>query len=257
MEQIVELILDKKNISWQTILYELVRSEQMDPWDLDISELAKKFIVIIKRLKEADFQLTGKMLLASAILLKIKSNSLVNEYTEFNSMINDLEVQTNSDGFFESTDFDNSENEYIFNEDVENNDENEFETQPNLILRKPKPRLKKISIYDLIQGLEKALEVKTRKDVKKLTTSDLKKLEIPKKKIDISELVSKLFSKIIDFFKGKNKELIFFEELVDSRNKSDIVLTFLPLLYLDADEKINITQDEPFSKIKIYLKQKK
>jgi segregation and condensation protein A len=256
MEQIVDLILDKKNISWQTILYELVRSEQMDPWDLDISELAKKFIEIIKRLKEADFQLTGKMLLASAILLKIKSVSLVDDYNEFNSMVDDLQ-KDDSEEFFDNPDYNDSfDEDYSMGEEQDSDEITELETKPKLVQRKPKPRLKKISIYDLIQGLEKALEVKTRKEIKKLTNSDLKKLEIPKKKIDISVLVSKLFSKILDFFKGKNKKLIFFEDLVESKKKEDIILTFLPLLYLDADDKINLSQDSNFSQIKIYLNSK-
>ena len=73
-EKLYEVLFEKDDITWQTILMELVKSEEMNLWDLDISLLTKKYIDTIKELKKHDFRLSGKVLLAAALLLKIKSD---------------------------------------------------------------------------------------------------------------------------------------------------------------------------------------
>src|SRR3989338_6251971 len=78
-EQILDIILDKNEITWQTILYDLVNSEQMDPWNIDVSLLTKKYIEMLKTLKQHDFRVSGKVVLAAAILLKIKSTRWIQE----------------------------------------------------------------------------------------------------------------------------------------------------------------------------------
>jgi len=75
--QILDMLLEKDDITWQTIIYDLVGSSKMDPWNLDVSQLTKKYIEMIKQLKEHDFRISGKIVLAAAILLKIKSNNLL------------------------------------------------------------------------------------------------------------------------------------------------------------------------------------
>ena len=77
--QILDMLLEKDDITWQTIIYDLVGSSKMDPWNLDVSQLTKKYIEMIKQLKEHDFRISGKIVLAAAILLKIKSNNLLSE----------------------------------------------------------------------------------------------------------------------------------------------------------------------------------
>ena len=41
-EGIFELLFDKDEISWQSIILELVRTNQMNPWDVDVSLLSQK-----------------------------------------------------------------------------------------------------------------------------------------------------------------------------------------------------------------------
>src|SRR3990167_3010217 len=79
-ERIFNILLSKADeVTWQSIIYELVKTEQMDPWDIDISLLTQKYIDMLRTLKEHDFRISGKVLLAAAILLKMKSNKLVGE----------------------------------------------------------------------------------------------------------------------------------------------------------------------------------
>jgi len=37
--QIYDMLLKESEITWQDIIYDLIKKEQMDPWDVDISKL--------------------------------------------------------------------------------------------------------------------------------------------------------------------------------------------------------------------------
>ena len=78
-DKLFEMLMSKDEITWQSLIYELVKTEQMNPWDIDISLLARKYLEVIHKLREVNFFISGKILLASAILLRIKSNKLIDE----------------------------------------------------------------------------------------------------------------------------------------------------------------------------------
>ncbi|MFH1587428.1 MAG: segregation/condensation protein A, partial [Candidatus Diapherotrites archaeon] len=62
--------------AWKTILIDLVKSAKMDPWNIDVSELADKYLQKINALEGSDLRLPANAILASAILLKFKSRIL-------------------------------------------------------------------------------------------------------------------------------------------------------------------------------------
>ncbi len=221
MEQIIQIILDKGNIDWQNLLYELVKYEQMDPWDIDIVLLTKRFIQIINTLKEMDFNLSGKMLLAAALLLKLKSEYLLQE-----SMFQEQKVEE-----FEPID-------ELPQEVIEN--------PPEIIPKLPKPRIRKISIYELVDSLERAMKVNQRK-LKRMSEKEKQEIKVPEKKIDIEALISNVFSKLKRLFKRKKKVKFF--DLIKTRSREEIVYTLLPLLYLANEEKVILKQEKPFEDI--------
>ena len=240
MDQIIKLITDKKAISWQSILYELVRSEQMNPWDINIVVLTKKFIQIINKLKNMDFQLSGNMLLAAAILLKLKSEYFVKESEKIDEIINSTQEILPTDAF------------EMFDLPEDYPQEESEESIPKIKPRNPKPRVRKISIYDLINGLERAMEVHKRSLIKR-SFKKQKKLKIEKEKFDIEALIKNIFNTITFLFKKKKKKYINFSELSKGVNKNVITYTLLPLLYLANDNKIELKQEKPFDEIKIYM----
>lgn len=62
--------------AWKTILITLVKSERMDPWNIDIKVLAEKYLQKIRSLNSTDLRLPANAILASAILLKFKARAL-------------------------------------------------------------------------------------------------------------------------------------------------------------------------------------
>ena len=236
-DKIFGIILSKTDeITWQNIIYELVKSEQMDPWDVDVSMLAQKYIDMLRSLKEHDFRISGKVLLAAAILLKIKSHKLVGEeLSELDRLLIGVEDEMEELGISEETGIPKLE-----------------EISP-LIPRTPQPRKRKVSIFDLVEALERALEVKKRRLLHSIPPLNL---EAPKKKKDITEIIREVYGKIKSFFIGTLKDKLTFSKLLPSESKEDKVHTFIPLLYLAQQNKIELVQESQFGEIEVLLKRK-
>lgn len=233
-DRIFEILFDKDEITWQTILFDLVKTEQMDPWDIDIGLLTKRYIDMLRTLKESNFRVSGKVLLAAALLLRIKSERLVGkDIDDFDRL---LTPQEEEDFLYEE-----APGSLVLDEE-----------KPSLIPRTPQPRKRKVSIYDLVDALQKALEVKRRRVISSIPAMDL---EVPKKKKDISAIIGDLYSKIKNFFvSGKKK--IYFTNLVPSDKKEDKIFTFVPLLHLSNQRKVELNQEEHFGEIEVLLRTK-
>lgn len=233
--KIFEIIFDKDEITWQTILFDLVKTEQMDPWDIDIVLLTGRYIEMLKTLKEMNFRVSGKVLLAAALLLRIKSERLVGkDIDDFDRL---LTPQEEEDFLYEE-----APESLILDEE-----------KPSLIPRMPQPRARKVSIYDLVDALQKALEVKRRRVIRSIPALDL---EVPKKKRDISAVIGDLYLRIKKFFMSGKKK-VYFTNLVPSDKKEDKVFTFVPLLHLSHQRKVSLHQEVHFGEIEVLLRTKR
>ena len=120
--------------------------------------------------------------------------------------------------------------------------------QMTLIPKTPQPRKRKVSIYDLIDALQQALEVKKRRILRDV---DIPEMIIPEKKVDITKLILDLYQRIkVDL--GNDQKLTF-AQLVPSENKQDKIYTFVPLLHLATQRKIDLFQQVNFGEIEIKL----
>ncbi|MGC9058654.1 MAG: segregation/condensation protein A, partial [Candidatus Nanoarchaeia archaeon] len=142
-----ELIFQSEDITWQSLLYELVREEKINPWDIDISILAQEYLKIISKLKELNFKLSGKVILAAAILLKLKAEKIGLE--QLLALTNPQENQEN---------LDESEELMISSIDFEKR----F-TKVKIDPKIPLPRKRKVTLLELIEALKKAIEVEERR----------------------------------------------------------------------------------------------
>ncbi|MBI1968615.1 hypothetical protein HYS49_01780, partial [Candidatus Woesearchaeota archaeon] len=51
-QQIFDLLLNQEEVTWKTLLFDLVKNEQMDPWDINITILTQRYIQAIKAMQE-------------------------------------------------------------------------------------------------------------------------------------------------------------------------------------------------------------
>lgn len=233
-EKLLNMLIKEEEVTWQSLLMELVKKEGMDPWDINVSSLTKSYINTIKELKEHDFRISGKVVLAAAILLKMKSTRLVGEdLMELDRLIAGSEEEA---GLFDD-------------EDQIGNFRETLDEKPSLIPRIPQPRKRKVSIYDLVDALEKALEVKQRRVINSIPPLNVK---APKKTRDITQVIREVYGRIKSFFFQGQKRMMF-SQLIPSDSKEDKIFTFIPLLHLNFQRKIDIDQEKPFEDIAITL----
>lgn len=236
-EQVYEL-LTSNEISWQAIIYDLINTEQLDPWDIDISILVKKYLEKIRQLEEANFFMSSKILFAAALLLRIKSEILLNRYIR-------------------------SIDEILFGKGEEKKtaerieiDENEL---PVIYPRTPLPRLKKVSLQELMQALNKAIQTETRRIKREILYKQvMKEAEVvfPKGKPAISKRIREIYAKILTLSKKREQEQgelkIPYSSLV-GEDKIEKIASFLPVLHLDVQQRIYLEQENHFNEIYIWL----
>jgi len=234
-ERVFNLLFVEDELSWKDMIYALIDQEHMDPWDIDITQLSQKFLEMLRKLKELDFRISGKMVLASAVLLKMKSDILIDEdIPNFDNTINGIEENLPLD----------DQGRPVYDSGG----------RPQLYPRTPQPRKRKVSVFDLVKALEKALEVENRRNkfkpnMKKIT------IKLPERKFDLGKSMELVYGKVESHYKSKkNKDKILtFEDLVMSASKQDKVLTFVPLLHLDTLRKVDLEQDKHFDQISVKL----
>ncbi|HIH32511.1 TPA: segregation/condensation protein A [Candidatus Woesearchaeota archaeon] len=229
--RIFNLLFFEDELSWKDIIYKLIEDEHMDPWDIDVSLLSQKFLEMMQKLKELDFRISGKMVLASAILLKMKSDILIEQdIPNFDDMMNATEE----------------------NLMAEENTPISYTDKPQIFPKSPQPRLRKISVYDLVNALEKALEVEVKRNKNKFNAKKIE-MKIPEKKYDLGKSMQMVYDKVQKHYKKTKDKVLTFDELVLSDAKKDKVLTFVPLLHLDTQRKIDLEQEKHFDTIGVKL----
>ncbi len=231
-DKIFEILFEKDDITWQTIIHELVRTEQMDPWDIDISLISQRYIEMLAKFKELDFRISGKVLLAAALLLKMKSVRLVGEdMAVFDRLLSP-----------EDAPLDDS----LFDEEPQKlKDAQDY----HLIPRTPQLRKRKVSIFDLVKALEKALDVQKRRTVRNYYQPLT--MTAPKRGKEITVIIKEVYQRIKSFFIKNKSHKLTFAGLIPSEKREDKVYTFIPLLHLANQHRIELEQNEHFGDIEI------
>src|SRR3989344_3481784 len=231
-DRIFSMLVEQNEISWKSIIFDLINSEQMDPWDVNISLLAEKYLARLRELKHQDLKVGGKVVLAASILLRIKSNKLVGEdLDEFDRLLAGSNLS--QDQFYDGLEQELAKGE-------QQGLKEEFELLPRL----PQARKRKVSVYDLVKALEKALEVKQRRVFNHTPPS----MVMPTRKFDVTAAITNLFARIKSLF---GKSTITFTDLVSGKTKQDKVYTIIPLLHLANHHQVELEQKEAFGEITV------
>ena len=64
------------NASWRELLIELVETNKLDPWDIDLSRVVDSYMAIVKEMRVMDLHVPSNIMLAASILLRMKSENM-------------------------------------------------------------------------------------------------------------------------------------------------------------------------------------
>ncbi|MBU2476252.1 segregation/condensation protein A [Candidatus Micrarchaeota archaeon] len=202
---------------WKSILLDLVSSEKMDPWNIDIILLSEKYLQKINSMEKMDLRVPANAILASSILLRAKAKLL---------KIPSIEEETEKNGV-----------DKIIEEFIP-------ELKDMRTLREGK-----ISLDELVDAIESIVEQTKTKKMKLREMPELK-FHVPVAGENITEKMKKVYARIKEL--ADSQGLVLFSNLTENLN-DHLIETFIPLLFLNDEDKINLWQEEWFGEIFISL----
>ncbi len=233
--QFYELITGEE-VSWQAIIYDLIKTEQLDPWDIDLGILAEKYSQVVREMEDANFFVSSKVLLACSLLLRLKSEILINQY------IKDLD-----DALY------GRKNDKKYELERIELDEDEL---PILVPRTPMPRYKKVTLQELMASLNQAMETENRRikrDIKVRQANKSALVVLPdKNRVPLKSRIAIVLKKIKDHMRRQPTiDHMKFSHL--AQTKEEKFLSFVPILHLSNNEELYLYQQEHFGEIHMHL----
>jgi segregation and condensation protein A len=215
-EEKLYTLITSQELTWEGLIRDIITREGLDPWDIDISLLTNRFVERIRELKKADLKISGKFILAAAILLKMKADFLMPRLLPETELVEKVPESL----------------EYP-----------EAELEPHI----PIPKERKVTLDELLRALRSAMVVKERRTIRYKEREI--KMAVKIKKIDVAERIKLLLQKISMFFNTLGLPEIKFSQLLHSKLRTDIIWTFIPLIHLSNKGAVKLRQEEDFGEI--------
>jgi segregation and condensation protein A len=227
VEKVEKKGLDLESIvslpTWKEMLIDLVSSEKLDPWNIDVVEIAEEYIRRIKSMKLLDLHVPANLILAAAILLRFKSDALRFE-----------------------------EEEQVVSEEVYVGEGLPSVEIPILELRTRIPPKRKVTLEELMLTVEKVFEDQRKKEERASEIKIPPVMNIQMPEFDIEERMDGFYERIK---KEKDAEgLVLFSSLLKNNSKEEIIHALLPILHLAQKGLIFIFQEKMFGEIFIRVK---
>ncbi len=220
--------------SWEGVLHRL--TADMDPWDIDIAELAQRYRSYLQALRELEFVVPGRMVLTCSILLRMKSDVLLaaQQTAGRDDLVAELEQAV--DEAMES--------------DAAPVDPGEFSLP---VVRKP---ARQVTLRDLETALGSAMKVSRRRAGRLIDRAVADDERDPFEGFEIGgEDFTDRLCGVLDRIKKllSGRRILSFFRLLEKGDKDERVRRFFEVLYLAADGQISCTQKEFLGDIQIRL----
>ena len=213
------------------MLVDLVLRDEMDPWDIDIVSLANRFLEEVRRMVKINLRLSGKTLLTSSLLLRMKSENLMPEENGHNGH--------------------NGHEDYSW-EDGAHYDGDAGYNIPSLPVPLRRRAERKVNLFELVEALQRALSEEMIKKNFPPKPRAKSKLIIKVDEETVREKILTLYDRLQKL--AKDREVIRFNELLIEQTRRHVIEVLLYLLYLDSQGKLIIWQKELFGEIFITLR---
>ena len=233
--QIADIPIDELiGESWEGTLHRL--TADMDPWDIDIAELARRYREYIGSLRKLEFVVPGRMVLTCSILLRMQSDDLLAAArpAERNELFEELE-------------------EAVEEAAVEWEEPIEPEEFAVPLLRRPR---RQVTLGDLRQAFAAAMKVSHRRAERWAGRVEDEEDPFDNYEIggeDFTDRLAALFVKIKKFLSGRR--VLSFFRLLERGDKEERVQRFFEVLHLAAQGEILCVQEEFLGDILITLEQ--
>ena len=218
------------------LLLYLIKKEEVDIYEVNLTKLATQFIEYIEMMREFDLEIAGEFLVMASTLMYIKSRELL-------PVDQQVVVEGEEEGEDPRWELIRQLVEYKKFKDVAARLQERELAQENIFPRLPgKPEFEapapklQVSLFDLINAVNVVLKRFQQQETR----------DIFEDKWTVSEKIETLMNAL------KQKARVKFTELfAAATSRTEVVVTFLALLELIRLRQLIITQREPFSEIEI------
>ncbi len=201
--------------SWKELLVELVATEKLDPWNIDIVKVADSFFKTVREMQQFDFRVPANIILACAILLKYKSRVLAFH-----------------------------EEEEALPEAVPEEEDGGAVQQLELKGRIPPKR--QITLNELVGEMERVMKYeKIERNAPKPQPMPVVDLEIGE--YDIESEIERVFGRVKE--KADSEGVLLFSTLLEGGRPEHVMEALTPLLHLAQRKDISLRQDRFFDEI--------
>ncbi|MBE8538540.1 segregation/condensation protein A [Geoglobus acetivorans] len=229
------------------MLYNLARKGEIDPVNIDVVDVADKFLKELEKAKKLDLRISGRVLLYAAILVRMKSDIITTEAIG----IQEEEAENDYEGDFSEpvyVDYDYPEDEfesYIAQDFIEEEILDESILEDELISALIDAGRKRVRRYttleDLIKELESAERVRKARRKRRVRKPEVQidPLEVPHDE-DLEESIEKLKTVIEEMM--KNRDIVKLGEIAGF----DLVSKYISILHLAFRRVFEIHQERIF-----------
>lgn len=228
--------------TWKVILFDLVKKNNFNPWDINIVSLADAYMDKIQSLKKFDFHLPANAVLCASILLRIKSDIFK---IDFEGETDEDETDASMFSMFDDS---FSMDETLLNDLAENTSVVPHLQAPKRITKR------KVTLTELVDAINDVLH-RTRQPRKEPVNLEDELDFMDYFNAEETETIEENVKNIYETVKknADNEGLTNFSTIIESNEPEEKVSKFFPLLYLMNDNKINLWQDDFFGEIFIAL----
>ena len=227
-ESKIDVLIETPELTWRDILYEVIKG--MDPWDIDLSELATRYAKKVEEMQEMNFRIPANVVLVSSVLLRMKA---------------DVFRVVETDPFIDNRDAFN----FMFNENMklfrEDNGKREYEIAA--ILKPRRSLTRRVTAEELIATIQKALEERSEKKYR-LETKGGKRTLVIATDWNIEEIIEDVYQSIVEIL--KNSEFAVFSDLAKTRD--EMIRVFTSILHLSNKQKLSLRQERIYEEIYIH-----
>lgn len=200
------------------MLTDILDLQKISPWELDLAELVNGFIGRLLAAEYIDFRICGRALLSAAILLRLKTEYLL-EFGREEELLNEIELE--QDVFL-------------------------------LPIRPPfRQQVRPTSFGELFEALRELVFPPPRRQRIPLSPrlSPALVAQLDGTNVELTKSMKLVYEQLIQA--SRNRHRLSFVEFVQGMTRLDIIRVFLSLLYLMSEGKVRIFQEYPFGDIRI------
>jgi chromatin segregation and condensation protein Rec8/ScpA/Scc1 (kleisin family) len=207
--------------TWKTLLVTTVKTEGMDPWSIDVALLASEYGERIRNMRLNDFRVPANAVLASAILVRFKSDSwnLVPVEAAMEESVQEFEL-----GLLDFP-----------------------EVQPTQRLT-----TRRVTLEELIHAIDQVMDKTKKKAGSFRMPVEVMELTIGEKE-EFRKGVDEVYERVLANL--DSEKIALFSDLLEEKTRPEIVRVLLSVLQLCSENRVSVWQEKQFGEIFVSLKE--